>query len=173
MRGRTIIDHDFLLFILRLSVRVAHTHHRFPPDALFRRRVRCHTAAGDELPESREMRLLMVFLPRRRVSSSDIRGRGGGRVKPVATFLSLLQVQLQERPLSCHMFHFGPYISNFVCFPDFWYISFDFVQLGPPIGIDSMFSFPFGPPSFNFRIGLKKMNLFSTVVSISSFLPFD
>ena len=108
MRGRTVIDHDFLLFIPRLSVRVAHARHRFPPDALLRRRVRCHTAAGDELPEPREMRLLMVFLPRRRVSLSDVCGSGGGRLKSAATFLSLLQVQLQESPRSLQMFHFGP-----------------------------------------------------------------
>ena len=103
-----VIDHDFLLFILRLSMRAAHARHGFPPDALFRRRVRRHAVAGNELPESTAMRLLMGFLPRRRVSSSDVRGRGGGRVKPVTTFLSLLRVQLQERPPSLHMFHFGP-----------------------------------------------------------------
>ena len=103
-----IIDHDFLLFILGLSVRVAHACHRFPPDALFRRRVRCHTADGDELPESREMCLLMVFLPRRHVSSSDVCGSGSDRLKAAATFLSLLQVQLQESPCSLQMFHFGP-----------------------------------------------------------------
>ena len=156
-----------------MSEHEGHAPDGFSPHALFRQRVRRLTVSGDELPEYIAMRLLMVFLSRRRVSSSDVRVRGGGRVKPVATFLSLLQVQLQERPPSCHMFHFGPYSSNFVCFPDFWYISFDFVQLGPPIGIDSMFIFQFGPSSFNFRIGLKKMNLFSTVVSISSFRPFD
>ena len=150
-------------------MRAAHARHGIPPDALFRRRMWCHTVAGDELQESKEM----CLLPRRRVASSDIRGHGGGRVKLVATFLSLLHVQLQERPPRCHMFHFGPCSSNFVCFPDFWYISFDFVRLDPLIGIDSMFSFQFGPPSFNFRIGLKKMSLFSTVVSISLFLPFD
>ena len=125
MRGRTVIDHDFLLFISRLSVRVAHARYRFPPDALFRRRVRCHTAAGDELPESREMRLLMVFLPRRHVSSSDVCGSGDDRLKSAATFLSLLQVQLQESPHSLKMFHFDPWSSNFVCFPYFRYISFD------------------------------------------------
>ena len=67
-----------------------------------------NTVAGDELTESIAMRLLMVFLPRRRVSSSDVRVRGGGRVKPVATFLSLLRVQFQTRPPSVHMFHLGP-----------------------------------------------------------------
>ena len=173
MRGRTVIAHDFLLFILRLSVRASHARHGFPPDALFRRHVRRITVSGDALPESRAMRLFMGFLPRRRVASSDVRGSEDGRVKPAETFVSLLQVQLQESPPSLQMFHFSPYSSNFICFPDFWYISFDFVRLGSPIGIDSMFSFQFGPLSFNFRIGLKRMNLFSTVVLISSFFPFD
>ena len=156
MRGSKVIDHDFLLFIPRLSVRVSHARHDFSPDALLRRRVRRHTVDGDELPEYMAMRLLMGFLPRQRVASSDVCGSGGGRLNPVATFLSLLQVQLQESPPSCYMFHFSPYSSNFVCFPDFWYRSFDFIQLGPPIGIDSVFIFQFGPSSFNFRIGLKK-----------------
>ena len=100
MRGRKVIDHNFLLFIPRLSVRVAHARHGFSSDALFRRRVRRHTVDGDELPESMAMRLLMGFLPRRRVSSSDVCGSDGGRLNPVATFLSLLRVQLQERPPS-------------------------------------------------------------------------
>ena len=154
-------------------MRAPHAPHDIQSHALFRRRVRPHTVAGDAMRESRTIRLLMSFLPRWRVWSSDVGGRSGGRLKPEAPFLSLLRVQLQESPPSCNMFHFGPSISNFISFPDFWYISFDFVQLGPPIGIDSMSSFQFGPPSFNFRIGLKKMNLFSTVISISSFLPFD
>ena len=114
----------------------AHARHGFLPDALFRRRVRLHTADGDELPESTTMRLLMGFLPRRRISSQDVCGSDGGRFNPVATFLSLLRVQLQESPPSSFMFHFGPQSSNFICFPYFWYITFDFSQLGPPIAID-------------------------------------
>ena len=69
MRGSKVIDHDFLLFIPTLSVRAPHARHGCPPDALFRRRVRRHTVAGDELTETMAKRLLMVFLPRRRVSS--------------------------------------------------------------------------------------------------------
>ena len=61
-------------------MRASRTRHGFPPDALFRRRVRRHTVAGDEIPETMAMRLLMVFLPRRRVSSSDVRVHGGGDV---------------------------------------------------------------------------------------------
>ena len=114
--------------------------------------MRRHKVAGDELRESRAMRLLMGVLPRRRVSSSDVGGRGGGRLNPVTPFLSLLRVQLQESPPSWNMFHFGPYSSNFIFVPDFWYISFDFFQLGPPIGIESVVMFQFGPYSFNFRI---------------------
>ena len=108
MRGRNVIDHDFLLFMPTLSVRPAHARQGFSLDALFRRRVRLHLADGDELPESMAMRLLMGFLPRRHVSSSDVCGSDGGRFNPVATFLSLLRVQLQESPPSSFMFHFGP-----------------------------------------------------------------
>ena len=108
MRGSKVIDHDFLLFIPTLSERAEHALHGFSTDALFRRRVRLHTADGDALPETMAMRLLMGFLPRRRVSSSDVCGSDGGRFNSVATFLSLLRVQLQERPPSSYMFHFGP-----------------------------------------------------------------
>ena len=156
-----------------MSVRAPHAPHDIQSHALFGRRVRRHKVAGDAMRESRTIRLLMSFLPRWRVWSSDVGGRVGGRLKPVTPFLSLLRVQLQKSPPSCNMFHFGPSISNFISFPDFWYISFDFIQLGPPIGMESVVMFQFGPYSFNFRIYLKKMNLFSTVVSISSFLPFD
>ena len=168
-----VIDFIFYYFFPWLLVRSEHAPHGFPPYALFRWRVRRHTVSIDALPESTTMRLLLVFLPRRRVSSWDRRGRGGDRLKTLATFLSLLHIQVRERPPSCVLFHFGPCNFNFFLFPDFWYISFDFVRLGPPIGINSMSIFQFGPPSFNFRIGLKKMNLFGTVVSISSFLSFD
>ena len=98
----------FLLFIPTLSVRAEHARHGFSTDALFRRRVWLHTTVGDALPESRAMRLFMGFLPRRRVASSDVRGSEDGRVKPAETFVSLLQVQLQESPPSWHVLHFGP-----------------------------------------------------------------
>ena len=89
-------------------MRGPHAPHGIQSHALFGRRVRRHKVAGDELRESRAMRLLMGVLPRRRVSSSDVGGRGGGRLNPVAPFLSLLRVQLQESPPSWNMFHFGP-----------------------------------------------------------------
>ena len=151
----------------------SHAPHGIQSYALFGRRVRRHTVAGDELHASRTMHLLMGFLPRRRVSTYDVRGRGGCRLKTPTTFLSLLHVQVQERPPSCILFHLGPFCFNFDLFPDFWYICFDFVRLGPPIGIDSMSSFHFGPPSFNFRFVLKKINLFSTIFLISSVLSFN
>ena len=79
---------------------------------------------------------------------------------------------MQESPPYLPTFHFSPLLFNFIYDPDFLYISFDLVRLGPPIGIDSMSIFQFGPP-FNFRIGLKMMNLLGTVVLISSVLSFD
>ena len=66
-----------------------------------------------------------------------------------------------------------PYFSISFVVLIFLYISFDLVRLGPPIGIDSMSSFQFGPPSFNFRIGLKRINLFDTKVSIFANLSFN
>ena len=63
---------------------------------------------GDELLASQSMRRRMVFLPVRRVSLSDIRGRSGGQLKPGQLFLSLLHVKVQESPPVCMLFHFGP-----------------------------------------------------------------
>ena len=119
------------------------------------------------------MRLRVVVIPRWRVAYHNVRGRGGGRLKRLTTFFSLLHVQVQGSPPYLHPFHFSPLSFNFVSGPDFRYISFDFVQLGPPIGIDAMSIFQFGPPSFNFRIGLKKKNLLGTVVLISSVFSFN
>ena len=65
-------------------------------------------------------------------------------------------------PLFCDAFYFIPLTFDFVFFPDFGCISFDVVRLGPPIGIDWMSMFQFGPPSFNFRILFKLFNKFST-----------
>ena len=79
------------------------------------------------------MRRRVVFLPRWGVSPPDVRGRGGGRLKPTATFLSLLHVNVQESPPSMWTFHFGPPTFNFVFGPHFSYRSFDFIRLGPPI----------------------------------------
>ena len=67
----------------------------------------------------------MVFLSVQRVLSKDGRGRGGGRLNPLATFLPLLDVKMQKTPPSFLLFHFGPLTFNFVFGPDFCYISFD------------------------------------------------
>jgi hypothetical protein len=163
----------FYYFFLRLSVRARHAPAGVPPHAMFRWRARRHTVSGDEISESISKRLRMFFLPRRRVAPKNVRGHRGGRLKPLATFLSLLHVKVQESPPYFHLLHFSAVTFNFVSGSHFWYISFDLVRLGPPIGFNSVSIFQFGPPSFNFRIGLKKMNLFGTVVSISSILSFD
>ena len=96
------------------------------------------------------MRRRLAFLPVRRVSLSDVRGRGGGRLNPRNLFLYLLHVKVQESPQVLMLFHFVPF--NFVYGPDFCYISFDLVRLGPSIVINWMRNFYFDPPSFNFRI---------------------
>ena len=111
--------------------------------------------AGNGLPASLSVRLLLVFLPVRHVLSHGGRGRGCGRLKPISPFLSLMHVKVQKRPLVLVSFHFGPLTFNFVYGPDFCYISFGLVRLGHSIAINSMLMFHFGPPSFNFRIGLK------------------
>ena len=144
--------------------RDGHLSDGFPPHALFRRRVHSHTVSGDELPASIPMRIRIVFLPVRPVSTNDVRVRGGGRCKPLATFLSLLHVKVHESPLVFVTFHFGPWTFNFVFGPDFCYRSFDLVRLGPSIEINSMLMFHFSPSSFNFRIGFRNINLFSTTV---------
>ena len=82
------------------------------------------------------MRLRVFFLSRWLVLPKRVRGRGGGRLKPAATFLSLLHVNVQESPPYIWTLHFGPSTFNFVFGPHFCYISFDFIRLGPPIGID-------------------------------------
>ena len=105
----------------------------FRPDGPFKRRVRCHTVAGNGLPASTPVRHLLIFLPVRRVASHDGSGSGGGRLKPVDPFLSLLHVKVQESPPSFVYFHFGPLTFNCVYSPDFSYISFDFLRLGPAI----------------------------------------
>ena len=87
----------------------------------------------------------------RRVSLSIVRGRVGGWLKPRQLFLSLLHVKEQGSPSICMFFHFGPCTFNFIYGPDFCYISFELVGLGPSIEINSMLMFHFSPP-FNFRI---------------------
>ena len=82
------------------------------------------------------MHRLMVFLPIQCVLATDDRGRDGGRLKPLTTFLSLMHINVQESPpVYCH-FHFGPWTLNFVYGPNLCYISFDFVRLGPSIAIN-------------------------------------
>ena len=129
--------------------------------------------AGNVQPASIPVHLRVVFLYTRSVLPKTGRGRASGRLKRMATFLSLLHVQVQESPPYLPTFHFSPLLFNFISGPDFLYISFDLVRLGPPIGIDSMSIFHFGSPSFNFRIGCKKLNIFGTEVSICGTLSFD
>ena len=82
------------------------------------------------------MRRRVIFLPWWCVSPPQVRGRGGGRLKLLATFLSLLHVKVQENPPLFVTFHFGSSSFNFVFGPDFYHRSFDLVRLGPPILID-------------------------------------
>ena len=131
-------------------MRARHAPDGFPPHALFRRRVRCHTVAADGLPASLTMRRRLIFLPVRRMLPIDGCGRGSGRFKPLATFLSLLRVNVQESPpilASFHFgpctfnfifgqFHFGPSTCKFIFYHDFCYISFDLVRLGHSIEIN-------------------------------------
>ena len=77
--------------------------------------------------ESPEMRRRMIILPVQLVSLSDVRGRGGGRLKPRQLFLSLLHVKVQESPPVLLLLHFGHCSFNFIFGPDFCYISFDLV----------------------------------------------
>ena len=98
--------------------------------------MRPHTVAGKTIPESGSMRLRVGFLPRWRVYHINVRRRDEGRLNAPAMFLSLLHVKVQESPPFVVTFHLSPLTFNFVFSPDFCYISFDLVQLGPPIGID-------------------------------------
>ena len=76
--------------------------------------------------------------------------------------LSLLHVKVQESPPIYATFYFSPLTFDFCFSLDFGCISFDLVRLGPPISIDWMAMFQFGPPSFNFRIRFKLFNKYST-----------
>ena len=116
--------------------RVTHTPYGFPPHAPFRRRVERDTVSGDGISASRSMRRRVVFLPGRRVLAPKGRGHGGGRLKPVHPFLSLLHVQVQESPPVLSSLHFGPYSFNFIYDHDLCYISLDFVRLSPSIEIN-------------------------------------
>ena len=77
-----------------------HAYHDVRPDTSFKQRVRCNTVAGNVLPASNTVRRLLVFLSVRRVASHGGRGHGGGRLKPVGPFLSLLHVKVQKSPPS-------------------------------------------------------------------------
>jgi hypothetical protein len=92
--------------------------------------------AGNVIPASLPVRLRLVFLPVRRVFAHGGCGRGDGRLKPVSPFLSFLHVKVQKSPPVLIAFHFGPFNFNCVYGPDFCYISFDFVRLGPSIAIN-------------------------------------
>ena len=54
--------------------------------------------AGNVIPASLHVRLLLVFLSVRRVFSHGGRVLGSGRLKPVSPFLSLLHVKVQRSP---------------------------------------------------------------------------
>ena len=84
------------------------------------------------------MRLIVVFPLLWRVSPTNVCGCGGGWLKPPNMFLSLLRVNVQDSPPLFVTFHFGPSTFNLFLGPDFCYISFDLVRLGPPILINSM-----------------------------------
>ena len=126
---------------------------------------------GNGLPPSNPVRRLLVFLPVRRVSPQGGRGHGGGWLKSVGPFLSLLHVKVQKSPPTFVSIHFGPLTFNCIYGPDCSYISFDFVQSGLSIAINEMLTFHFGPSSFNFRIRLKRLNIFGT--EVSSFANFS
>ena len=115
---------------------MSHATDSIPPHALFERHVRGDGVAEDGLPASQLMRLRLVFLPVRCFLSSDIRVRGGGRLKPLQPFLYLLHVKVHESPPILMLFHFGPCTFNFVYGPYFCYISFDLVRLGLSIEIN-------------------------------------
>ena len=106
-----------------------HATDNIPPHTLFKWRVSGDSVAGDGLPASQSMRRRLVLLPVRRALSSDIRGRGGDRLKPLQPLLSLLHVKVQESPPVLILFHCGPCNFNFVYGPDFCYINFDLIRL--------------------------------------------
>ena len=77
---------------------------------------------------------------------------------------------MQESPPLFLTLRFSLSTLNFDFGPDFYYISSDLFQLGPPILIDRMRQFHFGPPTFNFQLGCKisinsvhKFQFFSTL----------
>ena len=92
--------------------------------------MRGHKVAGNKLPPSNSKRLDLVFLPVRRVFHQGGCGRGGGRLKPVHPFLSLLHVKVQESPPILCLLHFGPWGFNFIYDADFWYMRFLFSSIG-------------------------------------------
>ena len=75
-----------------------------PPDAPFTWHVQYATVAVNGLPASNPVRLRLVFLQVRRVFSHGGRRRGGGRLKPVVPFLSLLHVKVQKSPRVLYTF---------------------------------------------------------------------
>ena len=64
--------------------------------------MRYDTVAGNGQPAPNPVLLLLGFLPVRRVLQQGGRGRGGGRLKPVAPFsLSLARQSAEEPPELC------------------------------------------------------------------------
>ena len=97
-----------------LSARVVHATDSIPSHALLKWRVKADRVTENGLPASQSMRCYVVFLPVRRVSSSDVRVRVGGRLKPFVPFLSLLHTNVQLSPPGLLTFHFGPWTFNFL-----------------------------------------------------------
>ena len=158
-------------------MRVPHAPAFYTAHALFRWRVRCPTVAGDEIPPCISMRLRMVFLPRWRVCPKNVRGRVDGRLKRRPRFsLSPARKSAGESP-NLWYFSFRSLDFRFCVFSWFWFnfgaISLGLVRLGPPIRIHWMSMLHFGPPSFNFRIGFKLFNKYSTEVLIYSIWSFS
>ena len=82
------------------------------------------------------MRLRLGLLSVRLVLASDVRVLYRGRLKPRQPFLSLLHVKVQESPPIFMPSHFGLCTFNFDDGPEFCYITFDLVRMGPSIGIN-------------------------------------
>jgi len=119
------------------------------------------------------MRRRVIFLPQWRVATKTARGRGGGWLKPPATFLSLLRVNVQESPPCYLTLHFGPFTFNFIFAPHFCYKSFDFVQLGPPIEVIECQRCTSVLRLLISELAAKLLNKFSTQVSISAILSLN
>ena len=158
-------------------MRVQHAPTCSTSHALFRWRVRRHKVDGDEIPTDRSVRLGVVFLPRWRVYPNNARVRAPNRLNLRPRFsLSPARKSAGESP-NVWYFSFRSLDFRFCVFSWFWFnfgaISLGLVRLGPPIRIHWMSMLHFGPPSFNFRIGFKLFNKYSTEVLIYSIWSFS